>query len=96
MRTIHKFQLEMADQQVVVMPTGADIIAVDKQRGHEGLMVWAIVDTEGTETEERSFAIHGTGHPIVDDASGGTHIGTVLAENGALVWHVFDTTTVPF
>lgn len=39
--------------------------------------------------EERSFVVHGTGHPIEQ----GHYVGTGFDAGGALVWHVYEVPT---
>lgn len=81
--SIWKFDLTMADSQIVWMPTNARILTVQMQRGIP--CVWAVVD-EYEETEPRVIRIFGTGNPY--DANAAHYIGTV--QNGPLVWHVFE------
>ncbi len=61
MNTIWKFPLEIVDNQLVDVPKGSQIIAVDTQLGQ--LCVWAIVDPDAEMIPHR-FSIRGTGHPV--------------------------------
>ena len=46
------------------------------------LTLWALVDSE-VGTEERTFGVFGTGHPVPDEG----YIGSAMMDE--LVWHVF-------
>jgi hypothetical protein len=86
MKTIHKYPLEVKGQQTVEMPYGAQILHVGVQRNQ--ICIWAILESVKPMMVTRSFVIHGTGHPV--DDTGLEHIGTVLMDDGALVWHIFE------
>jgi len=81
MRTIHKYQIHIADHQTVSMPTGATLLTVQMQHGQPCL--WAEVDTSRPE-EYVPISMCGTGHPI----PAGRYIGTVQLDG--FVWHYFD------
>ena len=83
---IFKYHLEIADTCKTKMPMGAEVLHVAEQNGE--LCVWALVNPENT-LQEQLFRIFGTGHRIPDDEYFLKHVGTVLMENGKLVWHVF-------
>ena len=74
--------------QTVMMPAGADILHVDDQHG--SLNLWAMIEDLEESMIDREIIIAGTGHGIVDDGAGLKFIGTALALEGALVWHVFE------
>jgi hypothetical protein len=87
-KTIYKFPLEVTDQQAVLMPAAAQILAVQVQNGEP--FVWAIVDTENPQ-EERFFDIFGTGHPMHEDNGvGREYVGTFQMHSGSLVFHLFE------
>lgn len=86
MRTIWKFELELAVSQQIDMPMGAKIIHAGLQQTsgvHEAICLWAEVDL-GNEPTSRTIDIVGTGHEF----RGGEHVGTV--QKGGHVWHVYD------
>jgi len=83
---IFKYQLDLADEQIVRMPRGAKILTVQMQGFSPYL--WAVVDITQP-TEERWIATRGTGHMFEGDP--GVYLGTVQLHNG-LVFHVFDAT----
>lgn len=49
--------------------------------------VWAEVDPEATSVEEWILCAIGTGSPLPN--SPGEYIGTVIADDGFHVWHIF-------
>lgn len=82
--TIWKFPLEVTDEQIVRMPAGSTILAVQVQQGTPCL--WAKVDPESEQYDRRIF-IHGTGHALHPDAN--FHLGTFQLLDGRFVGHVF-------
>lgn len=93
MNTIHKFPLEITDQQVVTMPKGAQILTVQVQ--NEMVCLWAVMDTVAA-PEERKIEVFGTGNPIpkVNEwpqaGQGRKFIGTFQFLGGKFVGHVFE------
>jgi hypothetical protein len=102
MRSVWKATLELIDGiQVVVMPAGAKVLHVDKQRlkDPEGQLLDIIGGKApprpkltmwfecdpGEEERERQFVVHRTGHWIRHD---GEYVGTVIIE--PFVWHVYE------
>ena len=83
MNTIHKYKLELASDQVVMMPAGAKILLVAEQ--DDTICLWAIVNTEHRMIG-RSIIICGTGQQAYFDKK---YIGTVLMFDD-FVWHVFE------
>ena len=83
MKSIWKFPIEITDRQTVNMPKTATILSVQIQHG--AVCMWALVDTEEP-TVDRTFIVHGTGHPCICDAS--EYIGTFQVASGALVFHL--------
>lgn len=84
MQSIWKYELEIADYQEIMIPSGADIISVGNQRGI--LCLWARVD-HSKEKKSRRIMIVGTGQGH-DNLPMERFIGTVIVE--PYVWHVFD------
>lgn len=66
----------------VNMPIGAKIVHANTQNGE--FCIWAQVDTENN-TEERRFAVIGTGWEIDEDI---VHLGCVM--EGVFVWHIVE------
>jgi hypothetical protein len=86
MRTIWKYQLEVADLSILQIPKGGKILCVQTQ--NEQPCIWVDVDSEAP-TETRWFKIFGTGHQMgIDERV--IYIGTFQLNNGSLVFHLFE------
>ena len=66
----------------IEMPRGSTVLHVHMQG--DDLCLWALVDYDRP-TEQRTFAVHGTGREI---ENAGSYIGTVHDQE--FVWHVFE------
>lgn len=99
MKTVYKYDLspkagliKPGALSMVTMPRGAKILKVAEQRMR--ICVWALIDTDETVTERRTFHVVGTGQEICEPPSfyGGRmeHVGTFLMMDGDYVWHVFE------
>lgn len=86
MKTIHKFQIEITDSQIVEMPMKAKILSVQVQRHVPCL--WALVDTD-YDLENRHIHVYGTGNPM-DELAEYVFIGTIQTQESRFVWHVFE------
>lgn len=84
--TVWKYELEVTDEQVVMMPAYATVLTVHVQKGQP--CVWVKADSQATALVERRFFIHGTGHPV--NSRAGRYVGTFQLDGGALVFHVFE------
>jgi hypothetical protein len=84
---IWKWELSVADLQIIMMPIGAQVLSVQVHRGAPQL--WAMVD-ETSPAEPRTFATVGTGHTMTKNAIYGRFIGTYQLHGGDLVFHVFE------
>lgn len=89
MLTIHKYSIALgapgfADVQ---MRSGAHIISVHPEEGRNGVLIWAIVDTENA-MKLRRICLAWTGDPLPSGCSARSHVGTVRL--GDLVYHIFD------
>lgn len=85
MVTIHKFEIPVADEFSIEMPSGARVLSAQTQR--ETPHIWALVDNENVK-ELRRFHLRGTGH----DCTGLEHtvyVGTFQLRGGSLVFHLF-------
>lgn len=85
-RTIWKWSLDIADRQILMLPAGAQVLAVQVQ----GLspQLWALVDPDEP-PEPRVFATCGTGREVGDwDYIGTYQVPSVVG--GSLVFHVFE------
>lgn len=88
MATIYKYPLAIVDQQTVRLPFGAQILCAQAQG--DSMCLWAMVNPHVGEDQDRDIRVHGTGHPLPDDATSYRYIGTVQLRSGSLVFHVFE------
>jgi len=87
MRTIWKFKIQTIDEQQIAMPFGAQILCVQIQNAEP--YIWALIEDDSNQREERWIEVFGTGNPI-GNASERKYIGTYQLDNGNLVFHVFE------
>jgi len=87
MKKIYKYLLLATDFQNLELPKGSKIISVIEL--YDGMVLYAIVDTDTTETELYDIAVKGTGHPFPEKLDTYTFLGSVKLMNGSLVFHVF-------
>lgn len=80
---IFKYKLELADEQLVSLPKGAELLTVQVQNNQPCL--WALVDEKAT-LKTNTVLIYGTGHQV---DKRGKYLGTFQLGNGSLVFHVF-------
>lgn len=85
MNQIWKYRLSPQDTQPINMPLGAVLLAVAMQR--DEICIWAEVNPE-SQLSPRIIEVFGTGHKM--DVHERKYIGTVLACNDALVFHIFE------
>ncbi len=86
---VYKYVIKPGDRATIEMPKGAQILSVHDQG--TDIFVWALVDPEERQMEEREFLIVATGQDR-DDIKNAKFIGTVLFAqfNFSLVFHVFE------
>jgi hypothetical protein len=84
-KVIYKYLLRTVDEQIVLMPPGAEILSVATQNNVP--CIWALVEPGGGSVPHR-FGIYGTGHPLPEDL--GEFVGTFFMFDKTLVFHVFD------
>lgn len=84
MKTIWKYEIEVADTQYIEMPRHAEILDVQSQ--NYVCVMWVLVNP-GIEKTKRRINIFGTGNPVHDNH--GKYIATFQDTLG-LVWHIFD------
>lgn len=90
MVTIHKYQLPIKEEVVIIMPSHADIIRIDAVDGL--FYIWAVVTT-GNALVERTFHLYKTGQSIKEDTHIGKYIGFVSVFVGMeLGFYVFEST----
>ncbi len=100
-RAVWKELIPIRDIQTVRLPPGAEILSVAAQghaivtddRRFPLLSLWFRCDPDTpTPTAPRRIQICGTGHPTAPDDTEATFIGTVILDEGKLVFHVFERT----
>lgn len=84
---IYKYPLIITDKQTISLPKGSTILSVANQR--EQLVLYALIQDSTINTEEYKIRIIGTGHNIICNVQAMTFAGTVLMDDGSLVWHIF-------
>jgi hypothetical protein len=84
MARIWKYPLQMRNEQTIMMPAGAKVLAVQVQDGVP--CIWVAVDEREPQTVLRFFRICGTGHEMCE----GNYVGTFQLAGGRFVGHLFD------
>lgn len=84
-RAVYRYVVPVDDEWHSIVLQGP-LLHVDA-RAVSPVEVWALHDDAIPEWA-REFRVFGTGHPLPDDA--GVHVGSVIVENGVLVWHLFE------
>jgi len=88
MKVIYKYNIVIADEPIVAMPKGAQILSIQEQNSY--FWIWALVNPDAPE-ESRKFKIFGTGESRIDSAFDNLrHVATVREKNRPLVWHIFE------
>lgn len=85
---VYKYTLPPFSAAAIRMQRGARVLHIAGQR--DRVCLWALVDPHA-EMEERRFVVVGTGHEMPPgEPESFRHLGTVLLDGGALVFHVFE------
>ena len=87
MDSIYKYQLEIDDEQTLTLPAKAAILTVQVLDNVPHL--YAVVDLDTEETEERHILTFGTGH-LIEDNLKAHYIGTYKVHDDKGVFHVFE------
>lgn len=87
MQAVWKYPLQQVGQQEIIMPAGAEVLAVQMQGNT--LTLWAKVSIPEPHDPPLYQKVHilGTGHE--KEKIKGRYIGTVQQMSGDLIWHVF-------
>lgn len=85
-KKIYKYPLEVQDEQVVLLPTGAKILTVQAQKDRPCL--WALVNPTAPNDMAVTIRIIGTGHEI-QDSDNLEYISTFQSFKGQFVLHAF-------
>lgn len=83
MKSIHKYELRVEDNQKISVPVGAIILSIQQNKGR--IFIWAEVDLDETKSEEIIFHVYGTGWEL--EKFKGDYITTVIC--GDFVWHIY-------
>ena len=89
MKTIYKYGINSGITSIE-LPKRSQIFSANYD-ANGVLSVWAAVDTEEEEMEERIIYLTGTGWPLEDLKYWNYRfIDTVIDKNNGLIWHVFE------
>ena len=84
MKTIWKFLIGSTGPCDIDVPTGCELVHVDRDPATGLMAFWAEVEPDVGKSPRR-FKIVGTGHPI---PKGAAHRGTMI--QGDYVWHLYE------
>ncbi len=92
MKTIHKYELKLDEQQTVKMPKGAEILSVQSNGFERSCLcgkvwVWALVDPNLKKTDTHVFNMYETGAEVRAESS--AYLASAQFEDGRYVVHVF-------
>jgi hypothetical protein len=88
-KRIFKYTLETQDKQFINLPKGAEFLTLQTQFNEPQL--WALVDPNEKEKEERCIEIFGTGHPVnYDMGVDRKYLATYQIDDGNFVFHAFE------
>lgn len=85
MKTVHRFPLQLSDEQTLMLPEGAEVLHAGRAPNGE-ISLWARVETEAP-PKARRFLLRGTGHPLPDGVPL-VHRATII--DGFFVGHLFE------
>lgn len=74
MKTIYKYSIPTKEKYSIELPKGSQIIRVEDVDGL--FFLWAIIDTETEEKEERNLEFYKTGQPVETPLQDLIFIGT--------------------
>ena len=86
LRAVYKYPLEIQDEQVVLLPTGAKILTVQAQKDRPCL--WALVNPTAPNDMAIIIRLFRTGHTIPNSDSL-EYISTFQSFDGLFVLHAF-------
>lgn len=88
MNTIHKFELDIEDEQAVGIKGLIKVLSAEEQ--YDNLVLYAMVDTDNKEVSKVRIAIRGTGHPLgILFTQPNKFLNTIKLRNGMLMLHIF-------
>ena len=83
---IWKVELEIADEQLVILPKGARILSIQEQTGK--VSMWFQFNQDETRTQTYKNRCFGTGQPMFEPETL-EYIGTAQVLCGKAVFHYF-------
>jgi hypothetical protein len=84
MKTVYKYEIELANEVTLDLPVGAEVIKFDKDPNRTQLCIWCIVDTNQP-IKAKTFAIRGTGGNIESNL---WYLTSAIVN--PFVWHLFE------
>lgn len=100
MRVIYKYNVEVGPFVKIELPLEARVLHVAAPNPRV-VNFWALIDPE-RESEERQFFVVGTGMALPGPEASGPipgreleYVGTAVAAEGQLVWHLFEAVEPP-
>lgn len=78
------------DDGAHIISTSLGVVHVACTDGYETVQVWTLED-EAVEPTIRYFKVYGTDQPL---PKGANYVGTALAVQGTIEWHLFEITSV--
>ncbi len=84
---IFKYEIPIQGSFEIKMPSLSKILSFQVQKNRP--VLWVMVD-EKNDDRTRYFTIVGTGHEFEYHPDVTNYIGTIQAEGGMLVWHLFE------
>tara|TARA_R110000851_G_C12769468_1_gene533998 strand:- start:72 stop:332 length:261 start_codon:yes stop_codon:yes gene_type:complete len=84
METIYKYELKIASEQFLRLPSGAEILSIQQQQ-QGSVCAWVKLDTSKP-MRDRKIVICGTGNSIEHEVT--RFIETI--QMGVMVWHFFE------
>lgn len=87
MKTIYKYELDLADRQSLSLPQGFEILSIQVQHGVPCL--WARVDSNEFVTAAIRIHCYGTGHDLPSETEL-KFIDTIQMAEGKLIFHFFE------
>lgn len=86
MKTIHKHNLRIDDEQILNLHQGFRLLSIKEVNGTP--YIWVEVNTNEPKVEVLIHTV-GTGHEITFDTARAQYIDTVVMFNGSLVFHFY-------
>lgn len=86
---IWKTPLNVAFEQEIQLPRGAQILSVQTQGDGETPHLWSLVNPENP-MRPRVIRMYGTGNELPGDIQQCMFLGTFQQDGGAWVWHAFE------